>query len=52
MWSRLNKLIKPNGAIALFSIEPFGSLLRVSNIKNYRYDWQWLKKSKRELYAG
>ena len=43
MWSRLNKLIKPNGAIALFSIEPFGSLLRISNIKNYRYDWQWLK---------
>lgn len=43
MWNRLNKLIKPNGAIALFSIEPFGSLLRVSNIKNYRYDWQWLK---------
>ena len=43
MWERLNKLIKPNGAICLFSIEPFGSLLRVSNIKNYRYDWQWLK---------
>ena len=43
MWSRIDKLIKPNGAICLFSVEPFGSLLRVSNIKNYRYDWQWLK---------
>ena len=43
MWEKLNKLIKPNGAICLFSIEPFGSLLRVSNIKNYRYDWQWFK---------
>ena len=43
MWERVNKLIKPNGAICLFSIEPFGSLLRVSNIKNYRYDWQWFK---------
>jgi site-specific DNA-methyltransferase (adenine-specific) len=43
MWERLNKLIKPNGAICLFSVEPFGSLLRVSNIKNYRYDWQWFK---------
>ena len=43
MWERLNKLIKPNGAICLFSIEPFGSLLRVSNIKNYKYDWQWFK---------
>ena len=43
MWERINKLIKPNGAICLFSVEPFGSLLRVSNIKNYRYDWQWFK---------
>lgn len=43
MWKRLNKLIKPNGAIALFSIEPFGSFLRTTNIKNYRYDWQWFK---------
>ena len=43
MWEKINKLIKPNGAICLFSIEPFGSLLRASNIKNYRYDWQWFK---------
>ncbi len=45
MWERLNKLIKSNGAIALFGIEPFSSQLRCSNIKDYRYDWYW-KKSK------
>ena len=44
MWSRLNKLIKPNGAIVLFGSEPFSSKLRVSNIKNFKYDWIWNKK--------
>lgn len=44
MWARLNKLIKPNGAIVLFGSEPFSSLLRVSNLKNFKYDWIWNKK--------
>lgn len=43
MWERLNKLIKPNGAIVLFGSEPFSSALRMSNIKNYKYDWVWEK---------
>ena len=43
MWDRLNKLIKPNGAIVLFGSEPFSSALRMSNIKNYKYDWKWDK---------
>ena len=43
MWDRLNKLIKPNGAIVLFGSEPFSSALRMSNIKNYKYDWYWNK---------
>lgn len=46
MWSYLNKLIKPNGAIVLFGIEPFSSALRISNIKNYKYDWVWNKSRK------
>jgi len=44
MRERLNKLIKPNGAIVLFGSEPFSSALRMSNIKNYKYDWIWNKK--------
>jgi DNA modification methylase len=44
MWERLNKLIKPNWAIVLFGSEPFSSALRMSNIKNYKYDWIWNKK--------
>ena len=43
MWLRLNKLVKPNGAIVLFGGEPFSSALRMSNIKNYKYDWVWNK---------
>ena len=43
MWDRLNKLIKPGGAIVLFGNEPFSSALRMSNIKNYKYDWKWDK---------
>ena len=43
MWEQLNRIIKPNGAIVLFGSEPFSSALRMSNIKNYKYDWKWLK---------
>jgi len=44
MWEQLNRVIKPNGAIVLFGSEPFSSALRMSNIKNYKYDWVWDKK--------
>ena len=44
MWEQLNRIIKPNGAIVLFGSEPFSSALRVSNIKNFKYDWVWDKK--------
>lgn len=44
MWERLNKLIKPNGAIVLFGSQPFTSKLINSNIKNYKHSWVWHKK--------
>lgn len=44
MWEQLKRIIKPNGAIVLFGSEPFSSALRMSNIKNYKYDWIWNKK--------
>ena len=43
MWNELKRIIKPNGAIVLFGSEPFSSALRMSNIKNYKYDWYWNK---------
>lgn len=43
MWSRLKKLRKDNAPIVLFGSEPFSSALRMSNIKEYKYDWTWIK---------
>ena len=43
MWEQLKRIIKPNGAIVLFGSEPFSSALRMSNIKQYKYDWYWRK---------
>ena len=43
MWAQLNRIIKKNGAIVLFGSEPFSSLLRVSNLKMFKYDWIWEK---------
>ena len=43
MWEQLDRIIKDNGAICLFGSEPFSSYLRMSNIKNFKYDWIWRK---------
>lgn len=43
MWNELKRITKDNSAICLFGSEPFSSLLRVSNIKNFKYDWVWDK---------
>ena len=43
LWEQYNRTIKDNGAIVLFGTEPFSSALRMSNIKNYKYDWVWRK---------
>ena len=43
MWNQYNRIIKNNGAIILFGNEPFSSMVRTSNIKNYKYDWKYIK---------
>ena len=45
MWSCLKKIRKKKSPIILFGTEPFASFLRMSNIKEFKYDWVW-KKSK------
>src|SRR5574344_2515418 len=44
LWEQYERIIKDNGAIVLFGSEPFSSALRMSNIKQYKYDWVWDKK--------
>ena len=43
MREQLKRIIKPSGAIVLFGSEPFSSALRMSNIKQFKYDWVWDK---------
>ena len=43
MWKCFHHVIKDNGIIVLFGQEPFSSMLRASNIKEYKYDWYWEK---------
>ena len=45
LWEQYERIIKDNGAIVLFGTEPFSSMLRMSNLKWYKYDLIW-KKSK------
>lgn len=43
LWGHYNRIIKDKGAIIIFAQEPFASLVRMSNIKYYKYDWYWEK---------
>jgi site-specific DNA-methyltransferase (adenine-specific) len=45
MWEQLNRIIKPNGAIVLTSIQPFTTILINSNIKGFKYCWYWDKEN-------
>lgn len=50
LWEQYNRIVKDNGAIVLFGSEPFSSTLRMSNIKNYKYDWIWHKHSAANIF--
>lgn len=43
MWDRLKQLRKENAPIVLFGSEPFSSALRMSNLREFKYDWIWDK---------
>ena len=44
LWEQYNRIIKDNRAIVLFGNEPFTSKLINSNIKGFKYRWDWNKK--------
>jgi site-specific DNA-methyltransferase (adenine-specific) len=46
LWEQYNRIIKDNGAIVLFSIQPFTTKLIQSNFKMFRYCWYWKKNYK------
>lgn len=43
LWAEYNRITKNTSAIVLFGQEPFSTLLRASNINNYKYDIYWEK---------
>ena len=43
LWELFHRITKPTTPIIIFGQEPFSSYVRMSNIKEYRYDWYWEK---------
>ena len=43
LWEQYERIIKDNGAIVLFGMQPFTSALVMSNPKLFKYDWCWKK---------
>lgn len=43
LWEQYNRISKKNCPIVLFGAEPFSTMLRMSNLKCYKYDWYWEK---------
>ena len=43
LWKEYERIIKDNGIIAIFGIQPFTSMLIASNLRLYRYSWVWQK---------
>jgi site-specific DNA-methyltransferase (adenine-specific) len=43
LWKHYNRILKDSGVVVLFGAEPFSTMVRSSNILNYKYDWIWQK---------
>lgn len=43
MWAALSHVIAPRVPVLLFGSEPFSSLLRQSNLVQFKFDWIWEK---------
>ena len=52
MWEQLKRIIKPNGAIVMTASQPFTSVLIASNIRDYKYNWVWHKRTSANVGAA
>ena len=43
LWKQYKRIIKDNGAIVLTASQPFTSILVMSNIEMFKYEWIWIK---------
>ena len=49
-WNLRKNKITDNGCYVLFGQEPFSSFVRMSNIKEYKYDWYWMKERPTNIF--
>lgn len=45
LWKSYKRIMKDDGVIVLFAVQPFTSTLICSNLDMYRYNWIWEKES-------
>jgi len=45
MWTELNRIVKDDGAVVMTAQQPFTSHLIMSNPKNFKYCWTWVKEA-------
>lgn len=43
LWEQYKRIIKRGAPIVMFGSEPFSTMLRMSNLSWYKYDWIWKK---------
>lgn len=43
LWEQYNRICKEDGAMVFTASQPFTTILAVSNIENFRYEWIWEK---------
>lgn len=43
LWEQYKRIVKDNGAVVLFGVQPFTTKLIHSNLKHFRYCWYWKK---------
>lgn len=52
LWFQYKRIVKDNGAIVLFGMNPFSAKLVESNLAMYRYDWFWKKEKGSNFLFG
>jgi site-specific DNA-methyltransferase (adenine-specific) len=43
LWQQYNRVCKEDGAMVFTAAQPFTTILAVSNLENFRYEWIWEK---------
>lgn len=51
LWEQYKRIIKPNGAILLFGIPPFSTIVAGGGVELFRYSWYWHKPHTGQLNA-